>query len=256
MVPIDTDELHIELQWQRAFNLFNSLPDGFPQQVDTGLMNGGPPSGSFITVTTPVSSNLGDIDMYGALVMGKLKDLGPGDLHLFAAVALDVTHPNSNTFSLPFGVTPTGQVFNAGFGLLTDAPDQDSHTGKFYYLGARYDIKPWRTKIGAEWNYGSKYWFTFAPAGDDIWTSKLGTRGNVYEVYAIQELHKVPISKKGKAFFRLGYQYYDFNYTGSNSFVGEPKKIKDLDRTDVTKTQLLTPLSWAWDLYFTFDVVF
>jgi len=48
-----------------------------------------------------------------------------------------------------------------------------------------------------------------------MWTAKLGARGNVYEAYAIQELNKIPISKRGKAFFRLGYQYYDFQYTAA-----------------------------------------
>lgn len=213
--------------------------------------------GSFITVNTPVNANIGDIDMFGGLVMGKIKDLGPGDLNLFAAGAVDITHPNDNVFSLPFFSLDGGQTFqNAGFGLLYDAPNKQSHTGYFGWIGGRYDIKSTRTKLGFEWNYGSKYWFSFVPAGDDMWTSKVGTRGNVYELYAIQELNKIPISKKGKAFFRLGWQYFDFNYTGTNSFVGEPKKIADLNSSNPANTQLLAPLKHAYDIYLTFDVQF
>jgi hypothetical protein len=95
------------------------------------------------------------------------------------------------------------------------------------------------------------------PAADDLWTSKLGTRGDVYEAYVIQELGWLkPITKRAKAFFRLGYQYYKFDYTGSNNWVGAPKKIEDLDTTDPAKTQLLAPLKNAKNIYFTFDVQF
>ena len=35
------------------------------------------------------------------------------------------------------------------------------------------------------------------PAEDDIWTSKLGTRGDVYEIYLIQSLNRKAIAKEG-----------------------------------------------------------
>jgi hypothetical protein len=90
------------------------------------------------------------------------------------------------------------------------------------------------------------------PAADDIWTSKLGTRGSVYELYLIQELNRNPISKKGKAFARLGYQYYKFDYTGSNFWIGAPTKISDV----AAVPQILVPVKDAKDLYLTFDVQF
>ncbi len=93
----------------------------------------------------------------------------------------------------------------AEYGLMWDTmSDKGSKTGYAVYAGARYDIPSTGTKIGIEYNHGSKNWITFTPASDDLWTSKLGTRGNVYEIYAIQELLKKPISKLGKVFFRLG----------------------------------------------------
>ncbi len=257
LVPYDTDNLHVELQWQRGWNIFNTPSDGMNQKIDMG-------GGNFITVNTPVSTNLGNIDWFGGVVTGKIDKLGPGNLNLFASAAMSKTHPNNNLFSMPFGlVDPDGTlgngdevVFNAGFGLLYDEGEKRSRTGSAVYIGARYDL-PTGTKIGAEYNHGSKYWIGMVPAADDIWTSKLGTRGDVYEAYVIQELGWLkPISKKGKAFFRLGYQYYKFAYTGSNSWIGEPKKIKDLDTTDPSKTQLLAPLKNAQNIYLTFDVQF
>lgn len=248
------------MQYQRAFNLFGSFPDGLRQKVPADPTN---PLSPIIEVNTPVRTNIGNFDEYGAFVMGKFRNVGPGDLNYFVAGAISKSDPNNNLFQLPFFSVDGGQTFlPAGFGLLYDDDpttpqvDSKSHTGSFVYLGARYDYKKTGTSLGAEFNYGSRYWFTFIPAGDDIWTSKLGTRGEVYEVYLIQELNKKPIAKRGKAFVRLGYQYYHFRYTGSNLFLGEPKKIADLNLGDPSKTQLLAPLKNAKDIYFTFDVVF
>src|SRR3989304_6383273 len=128
--------------------------------------------------------------------------------------------------------------------LVNDGSSKTSRTGNAIYIGGRFDMG--RTKLGAEYNQGSKYWISMVPDGDDMWTSKLGTRGQVYEVYVIQELNRKPISKKGKAFVRLGYQYYKFDYTASNFWVGEP-----VSTGSATSSQLLVPLKDAKDLYLT-----
>lgn len=246
VVPYDTDNLHVELQWQRGWNIFNAPSDGV----------------NFMGMPMPVSLNMGDISWFGGVIMGKLEKLGPGDLNLFASAAMSKTHPNTNTFQLPFFSISGMGTFNGGFGLLYDDDpntlevDKRSHTGSAIYLGGRYDIKATGTKIGLEYNHGTKYWIGMVPAGDDLWTSKLGTRGDVTEVYLIQELNKKPIAKRGKAFVRIGYQYYKFNYTGSNNWVGEPKKISELSAGDPSKTQLFAPLKNAQDIYATFDVIF
>ena len=230
IIPVDTDPLRVWLQWNRGFNIFD-----FPTMKDTAFGNTAP------------SVNLGAIDWYGAGAMSTLKNIGPGKLNFFGDAGLSVTHPNDN-------VSP-----NAGFqGLMTgnffnpEAPT--SKTGWAAYLGARYDFEASRTKLGFEYNHGSKNWITFAPAADDIWTSKLGTRGDVYEAYLIQELNLKPVSSYlSKAFFRIGYQYYNFDYTGSNNWVGAPVKIADIKPTDM---MLLTPLKNAQDIYATFEVKF
>ena len=230
LIPIDTDPLRVWTQWNRGFSIFD-----FPVMKDTAFGN-----------TSP-STSLGDIDWYGAGAMGTIKHVGPGSLNWFGDAGMSITHPNNNVSA------------NAGFeGLMTgqffaqEAPS--SKTGYAAYIGARYDLDATKTKIGFEYNHGSKNWITFAPAADDMWTSKLGTRGNVYEGYLIQELNLKPISSHlSKAFIRVGYQYYDFQYTGSNNWVGAPVKISSIQPTDL---MLLTPLKSAQDIYATFEVKF
>ncbi len=249
IVPIDTDTLHVELQWDRAFDIFDTFPD------------------------SGVKANLGDIDQYGITVTYTAWDLGPGDLNLFASAALSKTHPSDELLKMDILTTdPDGDgtpndadgdgnpdlfyLKNVPMaGLLYNYGDKkESHTGHAFYVGARYDIKSSGTKIGAEFNYGSKYWIAFAPAGDDMWTSKLGTRGKVYEAYLIQEIKDAPISPNGKAFVRLGYQYYDFEYTGSNSWIGTPYKISDLKQSG--PPQFMSAIDKATDVYLMFEVWF
>jgi hypothetical protein len=228
LVPIDTDKLRVWLQWNRGMNIFDA-----PAMSNTYFGNTAP------------KSNLGDIDWFGAGVLKTFKGIGPGNLNVFADAGVSVTHPNQNVSS-QFGFQ----------GLLTGAffqPESPSRkTGTALAMGLRYDL-PSRTKLGFEFNHGSKNWITFAPAADDMWTSKAGVRGNVYEAYVIQELHSAPVSSvNSKAFFRLGARYYDFQYTGSNNWVGAPVKISDVNGQMMT----LTPLSKAYDIYATFEVKF
>ncbi|HMK61691.1 MAG TPA: DUF3373 domain-containing protein [Dissulfurispiraceae bacterium] len=236
VVPYDTDNLHLEFQVSRGYNIFGS--------PETSTVSFGP---NLILN----NDNLGDITQYGTVVMGKLENLGPGDLNLFLSAAASHSSPNSHALGGSGGFPQFGLLWDSGTG-------EHSRTGYGAYLGARYDIKSTGTKLGLEYNHGSKYWITFVPASDDMWTAKLGTRGNVYEAYVIQELNKKPIAKRGKAFFRLGYQYYDFQYTGSNNWVGAPQKISDLSAMPSASTipQFFPVLKHAQDVYLTFDVMF
>jgi hypothetical protein len=230
IIPIDTDPLRVWLQWNRGFDIFD-----FPSMNNTIFGNTAP------------ATNLGNIDWYGAGAMSTLKNVGPGTLQLFGDLGLSVSHPNGNVSQ------------NAGFqGLMSGAFfAQDfapkDQTGWAVYAGIRYDL-PSRTKIGFEFNHGSQYWITFAPSADDMWTSKVGTRGNVYEPYIIQELNLKPLSSHfAKAFVKLGYQYYDFEYTGSNNWVGAPVKISEIKSTDL---MLMAPVKSAHNVYGTFEVQF
>jgi hypothetical protein len=229
VIPVDTDPLRVWMQWNRGYNIFD-----FPAMSNTAFGDTAP------------SVNLGDIDWYGLGAMSAIKRVGPGTLNFFADFGLSVTHPNDNVSA------------NAGFqGLLTGgflSPEAPSDkTGWGAYAGVRYDL-PSKTKIGFEYNHGSKNWIPFSPAADDLWTTKVGTRGNVFEPYIIQELDLKPISSfSSKSFFKIGYQYYDFEYTGSNNWVGAPQKISNVSGADM---MLMTPLKKAYDIYATFEVLF
>lgn len=229
VVPYDTDRLYVDLQWNRGMNIFD-----FPV-INSNTIFG----------NTKPTTDLGDIDWYGITALSTLKNIGPGTLNVFASGAVSATHPNSN-------------LSNGMAGLLfsPSIEGKESKTGGAFYVGGRYDFNKSRTKLGLEYNHGSKNWIAFAPAADDIWTSKLGTRGNVYEAYLIQEFRYEPISSYlSKTFIRLGYQYYDFQYTGSNNWVGSPLKISDL-ATNPGFAQMLIPMKNAQDIYATLEVKF
>jgi uncharacterized protein DUF3373 len=224
---VDKDDLHAQIQYQRGANIFDAPSDGS-------------------TLTGPVKHNLGDIDWIGGVVLGKVSNF-----NLFVSAAESKTHPNDQMFEVP---GPTGPIPVAGL-LYDNGSPAESKTGTAVYVGGRYDIASTGTKIGAEYNQGSKNWIGMVPAADDRWTSKLGTRGNVYEIYIIQELRNKPIAKHGQAFFKLGYQSYKFDYTGSNNWIGAPKKMSDLT-TSPANAQLLAPIDKATDIYLTFEVRF
>jgi len=240
VVPYNTDALQVLLQYNRAVNIFDA-----PQML----------SGPFGQVLTGPKTNLGDMDWYGINLLGAVKNVGPGTLNWFVQGAVDVSHPNGNTLKLDNPYDGGQTSIDTGAGLLFSG-SSNSTTGWAAFAGVRYDYNPTRTKVGFEYNHGSKNWMTFAPAEDDMWTSKVGTRGNVYEAYVIQELPLKPISSYfSKAFFRLGYQFYDFDYTGSNSWLGAPVKMSELTASPMN-AQMTAPLTTAQDLYATFEVNF
>ncbi|MBK5207461.1 MAG: DUF3373 domain-containing protein [Polaromonas sp.] len=229
VVPIDTDPLRVWLQWNRGMNIFDA-----PTMSNTYFGN------------TKAKTNLGDIDWLGVGFMSTIKKVGPGDLTVFGDAGLSKTHPNNNV-SAQFGFQG---LMTGGF-FQPEAPT--SKTGTAIAVGMRYDL-PSKTKLGLEYNRGSKNWITFAPAADDMWTAKVGARGDVYEAYLIQELDRQPISSfSSKAFFRLGAQYYNFRYTGSNNWVGAPVAIGDVNAQSMMTT---TPLKNATNIYATLEVQF
>lgn len=226
VVPIDTDPLRAWLRWNRVSELF-----------DTPRMQ----TAAFGSVQPRV--NLGDVDAFGMGVQVLRKRVGPGDLHAFAEVATSRTTP---------------QRLNAqGLGLLlgqpTSAEPLQARSGHAVYVGLRYDL-PTRTKLGYEFNQGSRYWISFVPAAGNPWTSKLGTRGEVHELYLIHDLQNRPLASAiAKTFFRLGVQFYDFKHTGSNDWLGAPVSLAAVTPSTV---QRLVPVSRALNAYATLEVKF
>jgi len=225
LAVLDSDLVHVELQYQKGWHISDTPSDG-------AFGTSGP------------TENLGNIRWLGGVATGKI-----GPLNLFLSAAQSKTDPDNNTFGS--NASPWGHLWTA-VGAGGEGPV--SAEGFALYTGARYDMN--RTKIGVEYNRGSKNWIGMVPSEDDIWTSKLGTRGSVYEVYMIQELDRKPISRNAKAFLRLGYQYYRFAYTGSNFWIGAPVSISDLTSASTINQQIMAPVDTAKDLYLTFDVQF
>jgi hypothetical protein len=81
-------------------------------------------------------------------------------------------------------------------------------------------------RLGLEYNHGSQYWFNFSGAEDNIVGAKAATRGDVYEMY-----FTYPIVGQ-KFFVQGGYQFYDYDYTGSGSPLGAPVKIEEATAFD------------------------
>ncbi|MBM9614347.1 DUF3373 domain-containing protein [Desulfobulbus rhabdoformis] len=151
------------------------------------------------------SKNVGNMFHTSAVYMDKIDDLS-----FFIAGGWSRSDPDSSG------------MFNAG------APNTDSEDGYSVYAGIRYDMDNIGLKLGAEYNYGSQYWVSFSPGHDDLYQSKLATRGNVYELYMIYDLPTgEAISKYAKTFVRLGWQYYDYQYTGSGDYTMYPFDIDD-----------------------------
>jgi len=184
------------------------------------------------------STNVGDFYHLSTVLMHKIKKVD-----WFISGGMSRTDPKNQSA--------------AGFGsLLTDPGTSDFHekTGYAFYAGLRAPVTKLRSKIGLEYNYGSKNWVTLTPASDDLISSKLATRGSVYEAYWIWDIPGKHLSKYAKTFIRVGYQYYDFEYSGSGLWLGEPKKISEINTTSVKP--LFPAAKSMQDIYASFDVYF
>jgi hypothetical protein len=232
----------INIQSFGAFNIFNVPGDTyFPNPLegaqqtafDNGFTNFGEPDNTYLD-----RMNMGNIWQTAAVYMDKVQNLN-----------YFVTGGWSHT-----DAKATDEM---GTSLLGDfwAPLEDKD-GYSVALGVRYDINPIGLKLGAEFNHGSKNWLAFAPGHDDMYSAKMATRGNVYEVYGIYDLPAgEAISKYGKAFIRLGYQHYDYDYTYSGMWLGTPNKIEEI-QNDPLAAQFYAPIESMDQVYLTLEAYF
>ena len=195
----ETDKTFIQALAAHAWN----VTDGFngevvlPNNPVTGDVVGAP----VIMRFTP-SANLGGIYLYG--VTGQ-KTFGPVDM--FVSANWDSLRPNGVT--TPFG------------GLGSDPFETPvNHEGQMYYVGLRYSIPQddGKTKVGFEFNHGTKYWFNFANAEDDIIMPKTQTRGDVFETYVTHRINDHFI-------FKADFMRYNYAWSGSGWHLGEPKRL-------------------------------
>lgn len=193
----NTDRMFVQATVARAFD----VTDGFNGLVV--LPNNpltGDPIGAPVVLRFAPSANLGSIDLGSLVVMRR-----DGPVDWFASVNFDRSDPNGAS-------TPFGGLFSDPF----QTPEEQD--GSMIYAGLRYNLPGEKTKLGLEFNHGSKYWFNFAQAEDDIIAPKTSARGDVWEAYVTHRLDKRFIVK-------LDWIRYDYKYSGSGWHLGAPKEL-------------------------------
>ena len=139
----------------------------------------------------------------------------------------------------------------------TTGPNQDEQNGYSLYAGVRYDIDEMGLKLGAEYNWGSEYWIGMTPGHDDIYMSKLAARGQVFELYTIWDLPSgEAISKYGRAFIRLGYQHYEYDYSGSGDWNLKPFDLSNARDVATMRQMGMDAVESADQIYLTFEAHF
>lgn len=182
--------------------------------------------------------NLGNIYHTSAVYMNKVQDLNyflVGGWSQTKAEGID-----------ELGTSLLGSFFD-------EPEDKDGYA---FYAGIRYDFPDKPFKVGLEYNYGTKNWISFTPGNDDLYASKLATRGHVLEAYTIWDIPAgEAVSKFGRAFVRLGYQHYEYDYTGSGFWLGEPLDIDEL-AADPLSAQFYTPIDSQDQIYLSLEAWF
>jgi hypothetical protein len=147
----------------------------------------------------------------------EIYDLAGWGLDLFFAGAIGYLSPNDEAISYNM-MTPTGDRQPTPFLVL--ASKGDSGLTYFIYTGFRFTIpSSYKAKFGFEFNYGSRYWISFAQPNDQL-LAKLAVRGKAYEAYMI-----LPVNKY--LFFRATYLFVDSDY--QSGFYGpNPQLIQQM----------------------------
>jgi Protein of unknown function (DUF3373) len=196
---IETDKTFVQALVAHAWN----VTDGFdgtmvlPNNPLTGDVIGAP-----VVMRYSPSANLGGINLYGLTMQRRF-----GQFDTFVSANVDSLRPNGVT-------TPFGGLGSDPFETPTD------HNGYMLYAGVRYNIpqNDGRTKLGFEFNHGSKYWFNFAQAEDDILAPKSSARGEVYETYLTHRITPHFI-------FKADFQRFNYTWSGSGWHLGAPKRL-------------------------------
>ena len=204
------------------------------------------PNFNFVTRVQP-STNIGDITL-GGVGFTRQEDNG---INWFGSFGWTQTDPNGKAGM--FGGLLSDAIYEAQLNeegtdiIMSPArpTNDDKHDGFSVYAGVQ--IPAPYGKVGFEYNWGSKYWTPFTQAQDDMLGSKLATRGHVGEAYYIFDVNP-------NMFIKVGGMYYDYQYSGSGSPVGEPHKIDDIQ--DGKAFSMLPVVDKAWDGYASLTVKF
>lgn len=190
-------------------------------------------------------ANVGDVLHTSAVYQDKWENL-----NFFLSGGWSRTMPDDDT-----GMFNDVYPLIASGGMSPSITNNNDEDGYNIWIGARYDMEDLGLKFGLEYNHGSQYWIGMTPGHDDLYSSKLGTRGDVYEAYVIWDLPTgEAISKFAKTFMRFGYQHYDYDYTGGTDWNIKPY---DMDDAEAMGYGMLVPtLEDADQFYVTFEAFF
>ena len=193
-----TDKTLLQATYAHAFN----VTDGFNglMVLTNNPLTGEPINAPVILRYTP-SANLGGINLFGVNLTRQFLAFD-----LYTSANYSGTRPNGQT--TPFG------------GLMSDPFETPvARNGYMVLAGLRYKFgNDERTKVGFEFNHGSKYWFNFAQAEDDIIAPKTNTRGEAYESYLTHRISE-------RFIFKADFIKYAYAYSGSGWHVGAPKPL-------------------------------
>lgn len=202
------------------------LDDNADGRYDSYTMD--PNTGAYISRTEP-TANIGDLDIVTLLGQSKFKGVD-----FFLDLALSHARPSGISMSPMLQFMGTDSLLNSN-------GEQSDRTGYSVWAGVKTPVALTDGFIGFEYNWGSQYWLGFTGGEDNIAGSKLASRGSVYELFYNQPF------VDNKLMLSLGAQYYDYQYSGSGSPMGEPVKISDLDSFDT-----FTPVvDTMWNYYVT-----
>ncbi|THB70255.1 MAG: DUF3373 family protein [Desulfobulbaceae bacterium] len=225
---IHKDSRLLNLQAFMAFNVFN-YPNFQDPIIDASF---GSQSG------LGDRTNLGDVTHVDFVYQDKL-----AGFTYFISGGWSQTQPNSNGMFNDFAAMQAG----------LQGPNTDNENGYALYAGLRYDFLDLGLKVGAEYNWGSEYWIAMTPGHDDIYMSKLATRGQVFELYTIWDIPGgEAISEYGRAFIRLGYQHYQYDYSGSGDWNMRPYDLGDSRDLATLRLMGLDPVEQADQVYLMF----
>lgn len=241
---INKGDRFMNIQAFLAANIVN-VPDGvtFPNPLELALTRDQQLSMQDLGMAqmdgdgTLDQENLGNIYHTSFVYMDKA-----ADLNYFLAGGWSHTDPSGTD---EMGSTLLGSWWE----------DPGTKDGYAIYGGIRYDMPDQGLKFGLEYNYGTEYWISMTPAHDDMTQAKLATRGHVGEAYMIWDLPVgYLLSDNARAFMRLGYQHYEYNYTGSGNWLGAPADIDELD--DPLNAQFFAPIDSMDQVYLTLEAWF
>jgi len=201
VAPYDDGQYSIHMNYAHAWNLigFNNDQMG---RYQSAMSTATTPSAVMDAYSNLQFEDVGDIDFFTILL--KSEGIGDGisdyldDTTVFASYAMSKTSPNGNN-----------QMTDGMLGSV------DSETGNSFWIGinAPCPISPDDSRIGIEWNKGSKYWRSMTYGEDTYAGSKIATRGTAWEIYRNQKINNA-------LSWGVSYTQINYDYTGSNAFFG------------------------------------